>query len=187
MNYDKLDNEELLRLALDAINGNRDAEAVVMLKILLEREPGHVFGQYLLAAQHAQLGMFNRAEAGFRAAVKGAPDLAVARFQLGQLLVMKGEMAEAAAIMAPLVAQPDALGAYARAMTAATVDDTPGALAELEAGLALPQEIPALAADMQRLHAQLQQTLVLAGATIPLASGSPPAAPIFLTGYGREG
>lgn len=179
MNYDKLDNEEVLRLSLDAINNGRDADAVVMLKTLLERDPQHVHAQYLLAAQHAQLGMHDRAEAGFRAVVAGAPELAIARFQLGQLLVMKGEGAEAKQTLQPLADQQDALGAYARAMTAAADEDIANALVHLESGLALPQEIPALTADMQRLHGQLQQ------GTAEVEGGAPAAAPMFLTGYGR--
>lgn len=179
MNYDKLDNEELLRLSLDAINNGRDADAVVMLKTLLEREPQHVHAQYLLAAQHAQLGMHDRAEAGFRAVVADAPELSIARFQLGQLLVMKGDGPGARQTLQPLADQQDALGAYARAMTAAADEDIANALVHLESGLALPQEIPALTADMQRLHGQLQQ-----GAAA-VATEAPTTAPMFLTGYGR--
>ena len=77
MNYENLDNEELLRLALDAINGNRDAEAMSMLKLMLSREPGHLHATYLLAAQHAQIGMFDRAEAGMRTVVAQSPEFLV--------------------------------------------------------------------------------------------------------------
>lgn len=184
MNYEKLDNEELLRLALDAMNGQRDAEAVVMLKTLLERDPRNAHGLYLLAAQHAQMGLLDRAEAGFREVVAIAPDLATARFQLGQLLVLKGAAAEADRLLAPLKTQADSLGAYARALVAVGREDVPAAVTELTAGLSLPQEIPALAADMQRLLDRLQQGMAL-GATEAVAGNTPASAPIFLTGYGR--
>lgn len=201
MGYDKLDNEELLRLALDAIHHGRDADSLVMLKTLLERDPQHVHAQYLLAAQHAQLGMFERAEAGFRAAVAGAPELAIARFQLGQLLVMKGAAGEAAEVLSPLDAREDALAAYARGLLAAANDDAPAALRELDQGLALPQEIPALAGDMQRLRDRLGAhgaggaaaeagAGTLAGTVLSetaLAETAPVGAnPIFLASYGRE-
>lgn len=186
MNYDKLDNDELLRLSLDAINNGRDADAVVMLKTLLEREPEHVYAQYLLAAQHAQLGMLERAEAGFRRVVEQAPDLAPARFQLGQLLVTTGQGAEAKAVLAPLASNRDSLAAYARAMVAAADEDAASAIRELEAGLALPQEIPALAADMQRFRGQLSGLSEQAPVLPAGASGAVQAAPMFLTGYGRE-
>ena len=186
MTYDKLDNDELLRLSLEAINTGRDADSLVMLKTLLERDPGHVHAQYLLAAQHAQLGMFDRAEEGFRKVVAESPDFPMARFQFGQLLVMKGAADEARRVLSPLAGQGDAVGAYARALVHAAGDDVPAAVSELEAGLKLPQEIPALAADMQRLKDQFQHMLESAGGP---ASTTPAAAPasIFLTGYGREG
>ncbi|WP_167285116.1 tetratricopeptide repeat protein [Marilutibacter alkalisoli] len=185
MQYDKLDNEELLRLSLEAINVDRDADAVVMLKTLVEREPSHHLGRYLLAAQHAQMGLFDRAEEGFRAVLAQDPGLPAARFQLGQLLVMKGLGGEAGRILQPLTGQEDALGAYARALSAIAEEDRVAAIRELQAGVALPQEIPALAADMQRLLAQLQRDADVAGTA---ASGMPPhAAPMFMTGYGRQG
>ncbi len=191
MGYDKLDNEELLRLALDAINNGRDADSLVMLKTLLERDPKHVHAQYLLAAQHAQLGMFERAEAGFRAAVAGAPDLAIARFQLGQLLVMKGTVEEATQMLAPLADRGDALAAYARALVAAANEDATTAVRELDQGLALPQEIPALAGDMQRLRDRLSvqgaDLATMQATEAALAETNPIGAnPMFLASYGRE-
>lgn len=75
MNYEFLDDEELLGISLDAINGSRDEDAVVLLKVLLNRNPVHALGQYLLAAQHAQLGLFERAEGEFRRAVELRQDL----------------------------------------------------------------------------------------------------------------
>ncbi len=185
MNYDKLDDEELLRLSLDAINNGRDADALVMLKTILERDDNHIYAKYLLAAQHAQLGLYDRAEAGFRDVVVASPEFAVARFQLGQLLVMKGDAVQVRHTLAPLADNRDALGAYARAMLAAANDDAVDAARELEAGLSLPQELPALAADMQRLLSQLR--VGQGDATVSPTAGVAAAAPIFLTGYGREG
>ena len=155
MDFDKLDNEELLRLSLDAMNTGRDADSVVMLKTLLEREPGNVYAQYLLAAQHAQLGLMDRAEEGFRKTVEVAPDLVAARFQLGQLLLVKGEAGEARQVLQPLTLMHDALGAYARGLCAAGEEDPANAVRELEEGLALPQPIPALAPDMKNLRDRL--------------------------------
>lgn len=182
MAYENLDPEELLHLALDAMNTNKVADSMELLKMLLERKPGHVHAQYLLAAQHAQLGIMDRAETGFREVMVRAPELGIARFQLGQLLLLKGATDEASAVLAPLAAaQTDgALGSYARALIAAAAEDMAGAVAELQAGLAYPQGIPALAADMQRLLDQLQTQGPMGGA----AHGT---GPVLLSGYGRQG
>lgn len=179
MNYENLDNEELLRLVLDAINGNRDAEAMSMLKLMLSRDPMHLHATYLLAAQHAQIGMFDRAEAGMRTVVERSPEFSIARFQLGQMLVMKGAAGESREILSPLFTGEDALSAYARGMAALSAEDVDSALHELESGLALPQEIPALAADMRRLHDNLVQTR-----TGEASTDAPTPAPIYLAGYG---
>jgi tetratricopeptide (TPR) repeat protein len=182
MNYQHLDNEELLRLSLDAINAHRDADAISMLKHILVSEPEHVHATYLLAAQHAQIGMFDRAESGFRAVLALAPEFAIARFQLGQLLTMKGAGDEAKQVLAPLSSGEDALAAYARGMSALASDDPSTGIRELEQGLALIQEIPALTSDMQRLRDQLSLNH---GESTPVQSPAVVApAPAYLAGYG---
>lgn len=194
MSYQKLDNEELLRLALDAVNQNHHAEAVSMLKTMLDREPSHVFATYLLAAEHAQLGMMDRAEQGFRRTVELAPEFPMARFQLGQMHMVKGDAAAARAMLSPL-ADPSnsaALGCYARGLIAATNEDLDGAIQHLRAGLACEQEIPVLADDMRRVLANL--TSVGSGSSSspglqslpePLST-NPAAAPMLLSNYGRS-
>ncbi|HDS1508865.1 hypothetical protein I5U67_07950 [Stenotrophomonas maltophilia] len=183
MDYKKLDMEELLRLSIDAIAGNRQADALVLLKTALEREPEHVHATYLLAAQHAQLGLVDRAEAGFRKVVAAAPDLAIARFQYAQLLMGQGRAEEARQMLAPVRAQVDALGAYARALDAAADQRMDDALRELDEGLAQPQALPALAIDMRRLRDQLAGSAPASLTEVAARIDTP--APIFLTGYGR--
>lgn len=182
MAYETLDTDELLRLALGAMSRDRDADALVMLKTLLEREPGHVYGRYLLAAQYAQLGIMDHAESGFREVVASAPDLGIARFQLGQLLLLKGASDEAVAVLEPLAATPAgaALADYAGALIAVAAEDVAGAVAGLQSGLARPQEIPALAGDMQRLLDQLQSRC-------PMNEEPHGTVPVRLSGYGRQG
>jgi Flp pilus assembly protein TadD len=182
------DIQELLHLALDAINNDRHPEALTLLKTLLEREPDHVFGTYLLAAEHAQIGMMDRAEAGFRRTVELAPDFAMGRFQLGQMFLTKGDAANAKATLAPLANLPasEALGGYTRALIAAADENVAESIAQIQAGLNCPQEIPALEADMRRVLANLQALPGQGGAT-QAAAASPPAAaaPLFLSNYGK--
>ena len=189
MTYDKLDNDELLRIALDAINQDRHADAVSMLKTLLERDSRHIFGTYLLAAEHAQLGMMDRAEEGFRKTVELAPDFPMARFQLGQLHLTKGDAASARAMLAPLADLPagQALSGYAKGLIAAANEDVGEAVRQLQSGLACEQEIPALASDMQRV---LDNLLALGGGIDPTPApiGTPAAAaPMYLSNYGKSG
>lgn len=189
MTYEKLDNDELLRIALDAINQDRHADAVSMLKTVLERDPKHVFGTYLLAAEHAQLGMMDRAEEGFRKTVQMAPDFPIARFQLGQMCLVKGNPSEAKAILAPLANLPagQALSCYAKGLIAAADEDAGEAIRQLQVGLACAQDIPALALDMRRV---LDNLLALGDANpMPMSAASPPpsGAPMYLSNYGKTG
>lgn len=178
MTFERLDNEELLRLALDAINADRDADAISMLKEILGRDPEHTHAAYLLAAQHAQIGMFDRAETGLRKVVAQAPGFGIARFQLGQLLTMKGVADEARDTLSPLCDGRDALAAYARGMSAVAADDAQTAIRELDSGMQLTQDVPALAADMRRLRDRLMQDRPDAG----VPDAMPP--PTYFGGYG---
>ncbi|HEY0199046.1 MAG TPA: hypothetical protein VGC19_10990 [Rhodanobacter sp.] len=187
MNYAILDDEELLHLALEAMNAGKDADAVALLKALLERDPGNGIGHYLLAAQHAQMGLMDRAEAGFRAALACGLALPVARLQLGQLLVFKGELAQAKAILAPLFAAEDpVLAAYARALGAIGEGEVREAIRQLRQGLAQPQAIPALAADMHKLAASLEASAE-AESDGMAATQAMPQASLYLSNYTRQG
>jgi tetratricopeptide (TPR) repeat protein len=198
MNYDKLDNDELLYVALDAVNGARYGDAILLIRTLLERDPKNVKAQYLLAAQHAQIGMYERAETGFRDLLSDTPDFPIARFQLGQLLLMKNTPVDAKGVLSPLTDANDAIGAYARALCAVADEDAVSAVRELEVGLRLPQPVPTLANDMQALLMRLSQSgdrLVERMDAMPPELGdvpepelqSTPTARMFMTGYGRGG
>ncbi|HWS41189.1 MAG TPA: hypothetical protein VN247_07895 [Arenimonas sp.] len=186
MSYQNLDNEEILRLAISAIDQDNHVEAISLLKGLLERDSNHVFANYLLAAEHAQIGMVDRAEAGFSRTVALAPDFNIARFQLGQIHLVKGDNSAAKLVLEPLTRSADQnqeLSHYAKGLVALTEDNVEMAVSELQAGLAYQHEIPALAADMRRIVSNLagsQPHGADMGATI-LAPHSPQN--IYMFGY----
>lgn len=184
MAYAMLDDEELLRLALEAMNADKDAESMDLLKALVDRGPTNGHGQYLLAAQYAQVGMMDRAEAGFRAAVDAGLQIPAARFQLGQLLLLKGENAEARQVLEPLQGQGDAFAAYAEALAVLATGDVAAAVGLLRTGLDRHQQIPVLAEDMRRLMTELQ--LLLDEPAAPAEGAVPAAASLLLSGYHRQ-
>jgi tetratricopeptide (TPR) repeat protein len=191
MKLDKLDQNELLHAALEANGKGAHAESLGLLKTLLERNPNHALGTYLMAAEHAQIGMMDRAEEGFRRSIELDPNFPMARFQLGQLCMVKGNAAGAREALAPLTSLPasEALGAYARGLTAAANENLADAIRELQAGLACEQPIEALAGDMRR---SLDNLLVLrdggqAGPGQPAAPAAPsPNAALYLSKYGKS-
>ena len=161
MNIEHVDSEELIHMSLVAMNASRDEEAMELLATLLKREPEHAQANYLLAAQHAQLGMLDQAEAGFRkATVLAGNDFPMPRFQLGQLLMVQGRPDEAVNVLLPLTnAAEQALRAYAYAFIALAGQQVTDAVAALREGLQHPQGIPVLADDMRRLAADLERSL----------------------------
>lgn len=159
MTHDRHATADLLRLALDAIQQARDVEAVRLLQRVLVREPDNLHVQYLLAIQHAQLGLFDRAEERLRAVLAVLPEFVVARFQLAQLLLMRGTAKDAREWLAPVLDQADPLGAYARGLSAAAEGELDRACALLEAALRLPQPVPVLAEDMRRLCGQWREAV----------------------------
>jgi len=161
MNAGAVNSEALIELSLRAMHTSRDEEAMQLLGDLIQRYPEHVQGIYLLAAQHAQLGMLDQAEAGFRkATVLAGSDFLMPRFQLGQLLVVQDRPDEAVNVLLPLTNAVDpALRAYANAFIALAGQQVADAIAALREGLQHPQSIPVLADDMRRLAADLERSL----------------------------
>lgn len=184
MNYDCLDMEELFASAIAAGGANMHAEAMVLLKTILERDPGNTNATYLLAAQHAQLGLVDRADAGFRQVLEASPGLAIARLQYGQLLMGQERLVDAAAVMAPLLDLSDEIGSYARALQASGAGRVDEAIRELDHGISLPQSIAALATDMRNLRSNLAAMTQMASPAPVVGLDAP--APMFLTGYGRS-
>ena len=140
----------------------------------MQTTPAHqdIHEFYLRAAQQAEEGLLEESEAGFRAVVAAMPDLGTARFQLGQLLWVRGSAPEAVAVLAPLGQGESPLAAFARAIMAVASADTTAAIGELERGLAMPQDNAPLAADMRRLLERLREV--------------PTVAPLFLSAYGTR-
>jgi len=154
MNFDKLDNEEILRIALAAINQDNHVEAISLLKTLIDRDDNHVYANYLLAAEHAQIGMMDRAEVGFAKTVSLVPDFRIARFQLGQLYLTKGDVELVRKTLKPLVGCSEStleLSYFAKGLIAIVDGNFDVAISELQLGLNCEHEIPALADDMARI------------------------------------
>jgi Flp pilus assembly protein TadD len=182
--FSKLDDEELLHLAIEASREQRHGDAVAYLKHAIERSPSNYRAVYLLAAQHAQIGLNDRAVEGFKKALEIEPKLAPARFQLGLLLLCNGRVDEALAAWQPLDELPDAdpYLHFKRGMERLCRDDFAGCEESLKRGMALNRTNPSLNKDMQgvldRMAAQLKSGE-------PPASGAQPGQ-ILLNAYTKS-
>src|ERR1044072_6475815 len=99
---ERLDAEELLHLALKASGENGHEQSITYLKRALELKPKEGRLHDMLAAEHAQMGLFDPEAEEMAKAVELDPSLVTAHFQLGLLHVTSGRVAEAEAAWRPL-------------------------------------------------------------------------------------
>lgn len=152
-----LDDEERLHIALLAVRQGKHDEAIEHLKAVLETEPDNGVAHFLLGATYAEIAMPERAEASMRAALEHAPDLHIARLQLGLLLIKLGR-SEAVAELEPLLALPqvDELHWFGRALQHVSQEDAASAIEAIERGLACEVENPDLHDSMRSMLERLR-------------------------------
>jgi tetratricopeptide (TPR) repeat protein len=149
----RLDDQELLRLAIEATRRDRHGDAIEYLKQAVEVSPKNATAHYLLAAEHAQLGLNDRAIEEFNRALTAEPNLQPARFQLGLLYLCNARVAEALGAWEPLgrLAESNEFRHFATGMQRLCQDDFTGCREALLRGMELNRTNPALNADMQRI------------------------------------
>lgn len=180
-----LDAAEYLHLALNASQKGDSHAALNYLKEVLALEPRNAPAQYLLAAEHAELGLYDRAIAGMETALELDPSLDTARFQLGLLYLQSSRKDDARLAFSELQARTldTALGYCAQAYLAMLDEDAARAIPLLRQGIEACSANPALRGDMERVLASLDDT---ASAPTP-ASGAETAAStagtVFLGAY----
>jgi Flp pilus assembly protein TadD len=148
-----LDAQELLHLALKAMEDQRDAEAISLLKRGIELEPDDGRLYYLLGAMHAQVRMYDRAITEMQRAVELAPHIEMAHFQLGMLLLTSGQVEAARTAWSALdgLDGDHALKLFMTGMLDLVGDDYDGCIAKLRRGIERNTEQPPLNRDMQRV------------------------------------
>jgi len=170
-----LDSEELLHLALKAMEADKDDEAIAFLKrgISLAPENGQLY--YLLGALHAEIGLIDRATEEITRAIELAPELSTARFQLGLLHLSTGAFAEAQEAWRPLdqLDENDPLRIFKTGLVHLGNDELEACIEELKRGLALSKH-ESLNQDMRRIIEKTQTELAAANAEAsPAAQGKP--------------
>lgn len=171
-----LDLEELLHLAQAAIDDDDPEQALGYLKRMLDLDPDSGIGLYLLGAVHAGLGMSERAIAEIGRAVELVPELSIARFQLGMLHAMEDAFEEAVRAWQPLdeLGDEDSLFLFKRGIEHFMQDRPAECVADLERGIQLNAQNPALNTDIQRLL-DAARTELVAPESGEAASGDAPS------------
>jgi len=129
------------------------------LKEVLRQEPEHAIALYLLAVQHAELGLLERAISGMKAALARRPQLEIARFQLGLMLMDRNRPSEAKQHFSALGDSRDlAMRAYSEAMTALINDNATLAREKIALGLSEVSANPALSTLMRSFLKKLTKS-----------------------------
>jgi tetratricopeptide (TPR) repeat protein len=147
-----LDAEESFHLALHASSVGQHHACTEYRKEILAQQPDNAPAIYLLAAQHAELGLHERAIRGMRAALAIEPGLEMARFQLGLLLLDLHRRPEASETFAALSGSPDdELRIFSAAMVAFCGDDPKVTIEKLARAVERPSRNAPLSALMRRM------------------------------------
>ena len=102
----QLSQQELLSLALDAFKREDAGRALAYLKEAGSREDASSQVLFMLGSEYAQIGMIPEAKAVLHKSLHAAPELPIARFQLGLLHLTTGDVAAARATWQPLLDLP---------------------------------------------------------------------------------
>ena len=152
-NMSLLDTDELLHLAIHASQQNQHEETIRYLKQALELSPDNGKVHYLLGAEHAEIGLYDRAVEDISQAVKLDPSLITAHFQLGLLHITSGRAEEAIKAWKPLdkLDSKNPLYLFKTGMQHLAQDEFDQCIANLTQGITLNTMNEALNKDMQRI------------------------------------
>jgi tetratricopeptide (TPR) repeat protein len=190
---DVQDHAELLEAGLAASRGHDFDRARHFFARASIAAPGSAIPHFLLGSEYAAAGEIHKAEAALANAVLLAPALHIARYQLGMLQFSAGRAAVALVTWAPLLEldelQP--LVHYVRGFYSLAQDDFENACAQFEAGLALPQDNPAVASDVRKVMAGMAAVQPAGEAQGPATANrdraDEPAAHVLVSNYGKFG
>lgn len=151
--------DSLIQRGIAAMEVDDAASAHGLFSQALAERPDAGLPHFLIGSQHAASGDFSQAEASFATALLLAPDLAIARYQLGLLQFTSQRAAIALLTWQPLLTLPSSepLTHFVRGFAALADDHFDEALHHFNQGLALGPENRAVSSDIEkvidRIHA----------------------------------
>ncbi|MCW8931135.1 MAG: tetratricopeptide repeat protein [Gammaproteobacteria bacterium] len=155
----QLDADELLHFAIRASQNNESEKAILYLKHAIQQDPENAKLHYFLGAQHAEIGMYDRAIKEITKAIELEPTLDMARFQLGLLYATSANIDEAKQAWATFdeLDKEHPLYLFKTGLLHLANNEFSDAESNLKKGIELNSFNPDLNADMQRILNELQQ------------------------------
>jgi tetratricopeptide (TPR) repeat protein len=150
-----------------ASEADKHEESISFLKRAVDIAPKNGKIHYLLGAEHAQIGLYERAMEEMRHAVNLNPTLYTAHFQLGLLYVTSGQPDQAKAAWQALdsLGPNDPLFLFKSGLLHLVNDEFPQAIEYLKKGLTTNQANEALNRDMRRIIADIEKLMASPGQT----------------------
>lgn len=199
-NATQLDAEELLHFAIRASQNKQNEKAILYLKHAITQAPDNAKLHYFLGAQHAEIGMYDRAVEEMSKAVEIDPSLETAHFQLGLLHATSTRVSEAEQAWQALdrLGETHPLYLFKTGLLHLTRDEFDAARSHLAKGIELNQLNPELNRDMLRILNDIEKVAPQDGSTAKATDSSPEthseeqATPstggnhIFLSAYNKD-
>lgn len=150
--------DRLVAEGLAASHEGRTQAAVALFTQAAEVDPSSGIPHLLIASEHASTGDFATAELAFARAALLAPELTLARYQLGLLQFSTQRAPLALLTWQPLFGLPreDALHHFVRGFAALAQDALDEALAHFRRGLACPSAPAPLCSDIVQVVEAVQ-------------------------------
>ncbi|MCB5191894.1 hypothetical protein LG198_14265 [Methylobacillus arboreus] len=184
--FTNLTQDELLHLAIESIRKGEHGAAISYLKEGVERFPEDGKLAYILGAEFAQIGLYDKAELEMARAVTLDPELYTASFQLGLLQMTLGKVTEAKQSWRKLDELPEqhALHLFKTGLEHLAAGEYQQARAALEQGIAVNDFSPDLTRDMQNVLLSLPDNQQEA---VPeLENAEPAGGHAWLSAYNSE-
>lgn len=156
-----LDSEELLHLAIRASAQNQHEQAISHLKYAIGKDPDSAKLYYMLGAEHAEIGLYDRAVEEMAKAARMDPSLETAHFQLGLLYITSGNVQKAIDAWKALDARGENnyLYLFKTGLTHLANNEFGSCVHFLEKGIALNQGNEALNRDMKKILEEAKAAL----------------------------
>lgn len=151
--------DTLIQQGLHASESNDTELALQRFREAAQAAPANCLPHFLAAGEFAQAGRTQEAENAYATAVLLAPDMAIARYQLGLLQFATDRLALALTTWQPLLTlgENDFMRCFAQGFFAMAAEDVPEARAKFRAGLALNTSNLPMNHDIERVLASLEE------------------------------
>lgn len=179
----------LVQQALQASASGDTTAALRLFESAILQTPQDAVAHFLMAAELAQTGQLETAEAAFARAVLLAPTFEVARFQLGLLQFTSGRPAIAMLSWTPLLALPQSspFHQFVSGFAALAAEQFDDAAQLLRRGIELNVENLPLNADIQKVLARIHARTGIPSAPSDATGEPSPTHHVLLSNYHHDG